>query len=158
MELSRASMILTTGGSLEGNGFGVISNSDPSPRTLNSFITRAIAIAALKAKLLSKSFKREGIARSCRHPNSVCRRSIIFRMERSRLFASSEVTRNWISLENISNFLKPSSTLMSGLKLSRVCIKSKSILGMIWLPLYRINYQHGLPQILNIGYRCIDTS
>jgi hypothetical protein len=27
---------------------------------------------------------------------------------------------------------------------------------MISLPLYRINYQNGVPQILNTGYRCID--
>jgi hypothetical protein len=38
------------------------------------------------------------------------------------------------------------------------CIKFRSIPGMIWLSLSHINYQHGLPQILKMSKRCIDTS
>lgn len=140
-------MIPTIEGSLEGNGFGAIVNSDPSPRTLNSSTTRAIGIAALKARLLSKSFKREAISPSCRPPNSVCQRSIIFRMEPSHSSGLSEVTESWISLENTLSFLKTLSIRMSELKLLPAYIKFKSILGTIWSPLCLINYPNGLPQI-----------
>jgi len=152
----KASMIPTTGDSLDDNGFGVIASSDPNPRTLSSFITRTIGIAILKARLLSKSFKREGIPQFYRLLNFVCRGSIIFRMEPSRSFVSSEVIGSWISLENISSFRKTLFTVMFEPKLLRVCIRFKSILEAIWLPLYLINYQNGFPQIPNTGYRCID--
>jgi hypothetical protein len=156
MELWRALMIPTTGGSLDDNGFGVIVSSDPNPRTLSSSITRTIGIAILKAKLLSKSFKREGIPQFYHLLNFICRRSIIFRMESSRSFVSSEVIGSWMSLENISSFRKTLFTVMFKPKSLRVCIRFKSILETNGLPLSLINYQNGSPQIPNTGFRCID--
>jgi hypothetical protein len=158
MALWRALMIPTTGGSLDDNGFGVIASSDPNPRTLSSFITRTIGIAILKARLLSKSFTREGIPQFYRLLNFVCQRSITFRTEPSRSFVSSEVIGSWISLENISSFPKTLFTPMFEPKLLRVCTRFKSILETIWLPLYLISSRNGSPLIPNTGYRCIDTA
>lgn len=158
MGLWRALMIPTTAGSLDDNGFGVIASSDPNPRTLSSFITRTIGIAILKARPLSKSFKKEGIPQFCRLLNFASQRSITFLTETSHSFGLSEVIGSWISLENISSFPKTSSTPMFEPKLSRVCIRFKSILETIWLPLYVIHSQNGFPLIHNTGYRCIDTA
>jgi hypothetical protein len=68
------------------------------------------------------------------------------------------VTETWISLENILNFLNPSSILMSKLKLSLVYIRFRSTLVMIWLKLFPTVYRHGLLQILKTGNRCIGTT
>ena len=151
MEWWRALMIPTIGDSSEGNGFVAIVICDPSPGTLSSSTTKTIVIVALKVNPLYSSSKKLGTPRSYRPQNSDCRILIIFRMERSRSFALSGVTESWISSENILSFLKPLSIPMSKPRSLRVCIKSRSILGMIWLSLYRINYHHGLPQILKNG-------
>lgn len=150
-------MIPTIGDSSEGNGFGAIVTSDPSPRILSSSITKTIGTAVLKARLLSKLFKREAISQFCRPQNSVYLRLTIFQTEQSLLSGLSEVTGNWISLENILSFLKPSFTLMSELKLLQVCIKFRSTLGMIWSPFSLISYPNGSPQIPKMGKQCIDT-
>jgi len=158
MERWRVLMIPTIGASLDGNGSGVIASSDPRPRTLNSFITRTIGIAILKVRLLFKSFKKEGTPQFCRLLNFASQRSITFRTEPSLSFVSSEVIGSWISLENISSFLKTSFIPTFEPKLSRVCIRSKSIQETIWLPLCLIHSQNGFPLIHNTGYRCIDTA
>jgi hypothetical protein len=158
MELWRALMIPTTGGSLGDNGFGVIASSDPNLRTLSSFITRTIGIAILKARLLSKSFTREAIPQFYRLLNFACQCSITFRTEPSRSSVSFEVTGSWISLENISDFPKILFTHTFEPKLLRVCIRFKSILETIWLLPYLINSQNSSPLIPNRGYRCIDTA
>ena len=142
MELWRVLTTPTIGGSLDGNGFGVIASSDPSPRTSSSFITRTIGIATSKARLHPKSFKRKAIPQFYHRPNLVCRGSIISRMEPSRSFVSSEVIGSWISLEKISSFRKTWFIVMSELKSSLVYIRFKSISEMIWSSLYHIGYQN----------------
>jgi len=158
MESLRASMILTIKDSSEDNGFGATATSDLSPRTSSSSIIKTIDIAALKAKPLSRSSKKPVILPSCRPQDSSFRRLIAPRMERSHSSVSSEVTKIWISLENILNFPKLLFIPMSELKSLRHCTKFRSILGKIWPSLYRINYQHGSPQTLKMSKRCIDTS
>jgi hypothetical protein len=158
MESSRASMIPITGDSFAPNGSGAIGTSDLNPRTLNSSITKTIVTATLKVKLPYSSSKKLTI-RQCFHPqNSRCRTLTTFRREQSLLSVSSEVIEDWISLENILNFLRPLSILMFGLKSLRVCIKFKSIQVMHWLHVFRTSYHHGLLLILKLGNRCIDTS
>jgi hypothetical protein len=149
-------MTPTTGSFFEGNGFGVIACSDPSPRTLSSFTTRTIITAASRVKPPPSLSRSVGIVPFCLPQASHYLKWITSLTGPSLLSVSSEAIKNWISLENISKFLKTLSTLMSELKSLLACIKFKSILGMILLPLYRINYQDGFPQIPNTGYRCID--
>jgi len=149
-------MIPTTGSFFEDNGFGIIVSSDPSPRTSSSFTTRTIVTVASRVKHLASLSRSVGIVPFCLHQGSHYLKLITSLMGPFLLSVSSEAIKNWTSSENISKFLKTLSTLMSELKSSQACIKFKSILGMILLPLYRINYQDGFPQIPNTGYRCID--
>jgi hypothetical protein len=144
-------MILTTGDSLEGNGFVAIANSDPSPRTLSSSTIGIIITAASRVKHLFSLSRSRGILPFCLPQGSHYLKLITSQTESSLLSVSSEAIRSWISLENISSFLKTLSTPMSELKSLRTCIRSKSILGTISLPLYPITYQNGFPQIPNTG-------
>jgi hypothetical protein len=77
--------------------------------------------------------------------------------EPSRLFVSSEVIESWISSENILSSLRALSILMSELKSLPIYIKFKFTQGMNWLFPSHTNYQHGLHQKPEKGYRCIDT-
>jgi hypothetical protein len=140
------------------NGFGTIGISNPNPSISTSSTIKTITTAALKAKPHYGSSKKQASHLPGFPENSPSPSSITFRTERSPLSASSAVTENWISLENILNFLNPSSTLMSELKSSPVCIRSKSIPVMPWLKLFLTVYRHGLLQILKTGKRCIGTS
>jgi len=158
MESWRVSMIPIIGDSSGGNGSVAIVISDPSPRTSSSFTIKTIATVALKAKPLHSLSKKRVIPQSYRPQNLDCRRLITFRTERSLSSVSSVVTRSWIFSESILSFLKALSILTSEPKSLLVYIKFMSTLGMIWLSLSHINYQHGLPQILKMSKRCIDTS
>ncbi len=143
MELWRVLTIPTIGASLDGNGFGVIASSDPSPRTLSSFITRTIGTAISKAKRLSRSFRKQVIAQFYLLPNSVYRGSIISLTEPSHSSVLSEAIGSWTSLESISSSRRTLFTATSELKSSPVCIRFRSIPKMIWLSLYRIGCQNG---------------
>jgi hypothetical protein len=81
-----------------------------------------------------------------------------FRREQSLLSVSSEVTANWISLENILSFLRASSILMSELKSLLRCIKFRSTQVRTWLRLFHTKYHHGLLLIPKLGNLCVDTS
>ncbi len=143
MELWRVLMIPTIGASLDGNGSGVIANSDPSRRTLNSFITRTIGIAISRAKLPFKSFKKQATAQFYLRPNLVYRGSITSLTDPSPSSVSSEVIESWISLESISSSRKNLFTVTFGLRSSPVCIRFKSIPKTTWSSLYPIGCQNG---------------
>ena len=150
-------MIPITEDSSEPNGFAAIATSGPNPKTLNSSTIETIVIAALKARPLYSSSKRMAIAQSCLLQDSHCQVLTTFRTERSLSSVLSGVTEDWIFSENILNFLRLLSIVMSELKLLPICIKFRSTLVMIWLLLSLTSYRHGLLQILKMGKRCIDT-
>ena len=156
MELWKASMRLTTEDSSEHNGFGAIVISDPNLDTLNSSTTGIIATVASEGKPLCRLFTKRAMCQSYRLQSLNCRKSTTSQTEPSPSSGLSEVIGGSISLENISNFLKPLSILMSELKSLRVYIKFKSILGMSWLPPFRTIYLHGLLRISTLGDLCID--
>ena len=157
MDLSRASMIPITGDSFGPNGSGAIATSDPNPRTLSSSITKAIVTVTLRVKLPYSLSEKLAIPQ-CFHPqNSHCQTLTTFRREQSLLSVSSELTADWISLENILSFLRPLSILMSDLKSLLVCIKFRSTQVMTWLRLFHTSYHHGLLLIPKLGNQCIDT-
>jgi hypothetical protein len=158
MELWRASIIATIRDFSEGNGFAAIVTCDPSPRTLNSSIIETIATVASKGRPLYSSSKRRVISLFSHPQSSLCQRLPISQREPSRLFALSEVIESLIFSESILNSLRPLSILMSELKSLPVYIKFKFTQGMNWFFPSRINYQHGLHQNPEMGYRCIDTS
>ena len=158
MESWRASIIAMIRDSSEGNGFVAIVTCDPSPRTLNSFITETIATAASKGRPLYSSSKRRVISLFCHRQSSPCQRLPISQRELSRLFALCEVIENWIFSESILSSLRPLSILMSELKSLPIYIKFKFTQGMNWFFPSHTNYQHGLHQNPEMGYRCIDTS
>ena len=158
MESSRASTIPTIGDSSEGNGFTAIVISDLSRRTLNSSTIRTTVTAASKARPLSSSFRNQDLPQFCHLENSGSPRSITSRREPSRSFVSSGATEIWIFLENISNFLKTLSTLMSEPKLLRHYIKFRSIPGKNSSCRCLINCPNGLPQTPPVSKRCIDTT
>jgi len=140
------------------NGFGATSISNPNPRISISSIIKTIAIVVSKARPLYSSSKPKASPLTGYLKNSPSPRSITFRTGRSPLSVSSEVTKNWISLENILNFPSTSSIPMSKLKSSLFCIKFRSTPVMIWLKLFPTVYRHGLLQILKTGNRCIGTT
>ena len=158
MGLWRVSMIPITGDSSEPNGSAAIVTSDPNPKTLNSSTIETIVTAALKAKPPYSASKSRAIPPSCRLQDSHCQLLTTFRTERSLSSVLSAVTENWISSENVLNFLKLLSILMCELKLLPTCIKFRSTLVMIWSLLSLTNYRHGSLQIPRMGNRCIDTS
>lgn len=157
MESWRASMIPTTGDSLEGNGFVAIANSGLSPRTLRSSTIGTIVTAASRVKHLPSLSRSRGILPFCLPQDSHYLKSITSQTELFLLSVSSEAIRFLISLESILKFLKSLFILTFGLKSSPVYTKSRSILGRIWPSRYHTNYRNGLVHILNKSKRCIDT-
>jgi hypothetical protein len=125
---------------------------------LNSSITETIATAASKGRLLYSSSKKRAISLLSHRQSSPCQRLPISQREPSRLFDLSEVIESWISSESILSSLRPLSTLMSRPKSLPVYIKFKFTQGMNWFFPSHTNYQHGLHQNPEMGYRCIDTS
>ncbi len=147
-------MTLTTADSFVPNGSGVIDIFVPKPRTLNSFIIKTIAIAALKGKLRSRRFRRKDLFRSLLLRHSNCPIWITSQRERSHSFALSGAIGSWISLGRILKLPKNLSIPMSGLKSSPNYTKSRSIWGKNWSQLFHTNSPLGSPQILEHGKRC----
>ena len=157
MESWKASMTPTIESFFEGNGFGVIASSDPSPRTLSSFTTSTIVIAASKVKHLYSLSKNKDTLLLFHLQSSHCLKLITFPMVPSLSSASYEAIRILISLESTLSFLKSSFILMFGLKSSPICTRFNSISVTNWLPLSSTVYQDGSLQILEIGNLCADT-
>lgn len=157
MALSRALMIPTIGSSSELNGFVIIAILNHSLKTLNSSTIETTDIAALKAKHPCRWPRKLALLRSCHPQNLPCPKSTTFRMVQSPSSASSVVTGNSTSSENIFSFPKPLSIPTSELRLLLICTRFMCIVVMSWLPLFLINYQHGLLHDFSQGYLCIDT-
>jgi len=158
MEWWKVSTRPTIEDSFELSGFGAIAISGRSPGTLNSSITETIATAASKGRTLYSSSKRRVISLFFHRRSSPCQRLPTSQREPSRLFALSEVIESWISSESILSSLRPLFILMFELRSLPVYIKFKFTQGMNWLFPSLTNYQHGLHQNPEMGYRCIDTS
>jgi hypothetical protein len=156
MELWKALMRPIIEDSSEPNGFEVTDISDLNPRTLSSFTTGIIVTASSKERHLYSSSEKTAMCQSCRLQSSNSQKSTISPKEQSLSSDLFEVTGNSISLENISNFPKNLSIPMSELKLLPACIRFKPTRAMIWLLLFHTVYQHGLPQISNLGNLCTD--
>jgi hypothetical protein len=125
---------------------------------LNSSITETIATVALKERPLYSSSKRRVISLFCHLQSLLYQTLPTFQKEPSRLSVLSEVIESWISSGNILSSPRPLPILMYELKSLPIYINFKFTQGMNWFSPSLTNYQHGLHQILEMGYRCIDTS
>ena len=158
MERSKALMKPMTSVSFEFSGFGVTVISDPSPGILNSIITRITGTATSKGRHLLRLFSKNSFERWCCLPGLNYLRFLIFQMERSPLFDLSEVTRFWMSSENISCCQRISFTPTFVPELSLPCTKSKFTRGRNWLFACPMSSLSRLVLNHRLGYRCIDTS
>ena len=150
MESWKASMTPTIGSFFEGNGFGIIANSDPNPRTLSSSITRTIVIAASGVKHPYNSSKSNGTLLLPHLQSSHCLKLITFPTAPFLCCVSFEVIKILISLGSTLSFLKILFILMLELKSSPICTRFNSTSVMSWLPLSSIVYQDGSSQTLEM--------
>jgi len=158
MERSKALMKPMTSVSFESSGFGVTVTSDPSPGILSSIITRITGTATSKGRHLLRLFSKNSFERWYCLPGLNYLRFLIFPTEPSPLFDLSEVTRSWMSSENISCCQGISFTPTFVPELLLLYTKSKFTRGRNWLFVYPTS---SLPRLLlnhKLGYRCIDTS
>lgn len=149
MEPLKASMIPTTADFSAPNGSGATVTSDPNRKTSSSFTIRTTGIVASGGKRPCRLSKKMLSGRSSHLPGTNYSRSVLkFRRESFPSSVSSAVTGSWISLESIFPFLRPLSTLMSGLKSLPTCIRFSSTTEMNGLRLFLTNYRHGWTQTL----------
>jgi len=158
MERSKALMIPMTSVSFVSSGFGVTVTSDPNPGISSSIITRITATATSKERHLLRSSDKNSFNQPYCLPDSNFLSSLLFRMETSLLFDSSEVTESWTSSESTLRSQEISFTLMFGPGLSLPCIKSRSTPARRWFSVYLTSCLPRWSLNLNPGYPCIDTS
>jgi len=153
MERSKALMTLMRVVSFESSGFGVTATSDPSPGISSSTITCIIGTATSKGRHLMRSLRKNNFARWYCLPGLSYLRFLIFPMELSPLSDLSEVTRYWMSSENISRSRGILFTPTFVRESSLPCTRSKSTWGRNWLyvcptsslPLLSLNHKLGYP-------------
>jgi hypothetical protein len=139
-----------------GNGFEVMYISGLSPKTLRFSTTGTIAMAISKVQPLLSSLRRPALDPFWLLPNSRCQKSPISLMGLSRSFASFAVIVNWISGENILNYLRARFTRMFELKSLPTYTRFRSFMGRIGWRLSLTPFLLGSTPIPNLGNRCLD--
>ena len=113
-------------------------------------------MATSKAQPLLSSLRRPALDPFWLLPNSRCQKSPISLMGLSRSFVSFAVIVNWISGENILNYLRAWFTRMFELKSLPTYMRFRSFMGRIWWPLSLTISRLGSILISNLGNRCLD--
>lgn len=113
-------------------------------------------MAISKAQSLSSFLKRPALDPFWLLPNSRCLKSPLSLMGRSRSFVSFAVIVNWISGENILNYLRAWFTPKFELKSLPTFMRFSSFMERIWYSLSPTIFPLGSTLISNLGNRWFD--